>query len=277
MIQDIAPRHLDNQYRPGQKVGPDSWILYFEGNKLAVGGTDGQILFPRWKDLVTEEEPVYLFSVDQEDFFLLRQKTEIPGEFVMETLRGLRSNSRGPRYMIFAANTGIQLAHWYQDNRFCGRCGTLTELATDERAIICPQCGRRIYPRIVPAVIVGVTNGSKLLITRYANRPFVHNALVAGFTEIGETLEQTVAREVREEVGLSVKNIRYYKSQPWGMVDDLLAGFYCDVDGDPAVHLDDGELASAIWTESGEIIGQPDDFSLTNEMMIHFRETGGKV
>ena len=179
--------------------------------------------------------------------------------------------------MFFAANTGIQLAHGYQDNRFCGRCGTLTELATDERAIICPQCGRRIYPRIVPAVIVGVTNGSKLLITRYANRPFVHNALVAGFTEIGETLEQTVAREVREEVGLSVKNIRYYKSQPWGMVDDLLAGFYCDVDGDPAVHLDDGELASAIWTESGEIIGQPDDFSLTNEMMIHFRETGGKV
>ena len=97
-------------------------------------------------------------------------------------------------------------------------------------------------------------------------------ALVAGFNEIGETLEETVAREVMEEVGLKVKNIRYYKSQPWGIVDDLLAGFYCDVDGSTEIRLDRNELKEAVWVERKDVEGQPHDLSLTNEMMVVFRE-----
>ena len=86
-----------------------------------------------------------------------------------------------------------------------------------------------VFPVIAPAVIVGVTNGEQLLMTKYKGRDIPFYALIAGFTEIGETLEECVAREVMEEAGLRVKNIRYYKSQPWAIVDDLLAGFYCDV------------------------------------------------
>ena len=128
-----------------------------------------------------------------------------------------------------------------------------------------------IYPRIVPAVIVGITNGDKILVTQYKTG-YAHYALVAGFTEIGETLEETVAREAMEETGLKVKNIRYYKSQPWGIVDDILVGFYCDVDGDDTIHMDEGELKVAEWRAKEEIELQPDDYSLTNEMMTMFKE-----
>ena len=138
--------------------------------------------------------------------------------------------------------------------------------------MVCPSCGRIIYPRIQPAVIVGVTNGDSLLCTKY-NRPGASfYALVAGFTEIGETAEETVMREVMEEAGLRVKNIRYYKSQPWGIADDLLMGFYCDVDGDDTIRMDRTELKEALWVPRKEIVGQTTDFSLTNEMMVRFRE-----
>ncbi|MBQ3856272.1 MAG: NUDIX domain-containing protein, partial [Ruminococcus sp.] len=107
---------------------------------------------------------------------------------------------------------------------------------------------------------------------RYAkNRNYSYDALVAGFTEIGETFEETVAREVGEEVGLKVKNIRYYKSQPWGYSGSILAGFFCDVDGSDKVCLDESELSSAVWTERSQITGQPDGFSLTNDMMMAFK------
>ena len=120
-------------------------------------------------------------------------------------------------------------------------------------------------------MIVGVTNGDEILMTKYRGRDIPYYALIAGFTEIGETLEQTVAREVMEEAGLRVKNIRYYKSQPWGIVDDILVGFYCDVDGDDTITLDENELGSAIWVNREDIVGQPDALSLTNEMMSMFK------
>ena len=122
----------------------------------------------------------------------------------------------------------------------------------------------------MPAVIVGVKNGDKLLITRY-REGFAHNALIAGFTEIGETAEQTVAREVMEEAGVRVKNIRYYASQPWGIANDLLMGFFCELDGDDTIHMDRNELKFAQWVSREEIELQPDDFSLTNEMMVRFK------
>ncbi|HAZ90794.1 MAG TPA: NAD(+) diphosphatase, partial [Eubacterium sp.] len=110
-----------------------------------------------------------------------------------------------------------------------------------------------------------------LLLTRYRTG-YAHNALVAGFTEIGETLEETVAREVMEETGLKVKNIRYYKSQPWGMAQDILVGYYCEVDGDTTIKVDESELKSALWVKREDIELQPNNLSLTNEMMKRFKE-----
>ena len=133
------------------------------------------------------------------------------------------------------------------------------------------MCDSVIYPRINPAVIVGVLKGDCLLITRY-RRGFAHNALIAGFTEIGETLEETVAREVMEETGVKVKNIRYYKSQPWGMAQDILVGYFCDADGDGTIRMDEDELKYAEWVKREDIVLQPTNLSLTNEMMNEVKE-----
>ena len=122
------------------------------------------------------------------------------------------------------------------------------------------------------AVIIGVTDGNRILMSKYAGRSYKKYALLAGFTEIGETVEETVAREVMEEVGLKVKNIRYYKSQPWAFSDTLLIGFYCDLDGDAEVTLDEEELALAEWFERDEIPVEPSRDSLTNEMIIKFKQ-----
>ena len=141
--------------------------------------------------------------------------------------------------------------------------------------MVCPVCGNRSYPRIMPAVIVGVTDGERILMTRYRGREYNGHALIAGFCEIGETGEDTVRREVFEETGVRVKNITYYKSQPWGTANDLLMGFYCELDGDPGITMDPNELKYAAWVKREKIELQPDDCSLTNEMMMMFKT--GKI
>lgn len=132
-----------------------------------------------------------------------------------------------------------------------------------------------IYPRISPAVIVGVLNGDKILMSKYAGRSYTNYALIAGFTEIGENAEQTVAREVMEEVGLHIKNIRYYKSQPWAFSGSLLMGFFCELDGSDTITLDTSELSEAAWFHRNEITLEDDNVSLTREMIMQFKN--GKV
>jgi len=131
-----------------------------------------------------------------------------------------------------------------------------------------------IFPRINPSVIVAVTHGDYLLLTQYANRPgATRTALIAGFTEFGETAEQTVHREVMEEVGLKVKNLRYYKSQPWGISGGgLLLGYWCELDGDETIHLDNFELEDGAWVSREELRRDYRDngVALTSEMIARF-------
>ena len=129
------------------------------------------------------------------------------------------------------------------------------------------------YPKISPAVIVGVTDGNRILMSKYADRDYKKYALLAGFTEIGETIEETVKREVMEEVGLKVKNIRFYKSQPWSFTDTLLMGFFANLDGDSEITLDQEELALAEWFEREEIPVTERNISLTNEMILAFKNS----
>ena len=188
------------------------------------------------------------------------------------TIREIRDRFSGKDDTnIFAVFTAYHLWRWYADNKFCGRCGRKLTYGKTERSLVCEACGNTAYPRINPAVIVGVINKDSLLLTKY-RRGYAHNALVAGFTEIGETLEETVAREVFEETGLKVKNITYYKSQPWGMAQDILVGYYCEVDGDSDIHMDENELKYAEWVKREDIVLQPNNLSLTNEMMSMFKD-----
>ncbi len=178
-----------------------------------------------------------------------------------------------PKDLCFAGMTAWHLYAWYRESAFCGRCGHRTVHAESERVMRCPACGHSIYPKIAPAVIVGVTDGDRIMMTRYAGRSYKGHALIAGFCEIGENMEETVRREVIEEVGLKVKNISYYKSQPCGFAFNLLMGFYCEVDGDTTVTMDEKELAVAKWVHAGDIGQEERNLSLTAEMIMHFKES----
>ena len=269
MIQDIAPSRLNNQFYQVTCTDEDSVLWFDADGKAVVGLEEGRIRFATGAEC-GDGDAVYLFSLDERRVFLSLRETcfEKPG-FSAYSIRELRDLAGGKE--LFAVFTAYHLWRWYADNRFCGRCAQPLTFSKKERALVCPSCGNVIYPRINPAVIVGVVKGDCLLITRYRNG-YKHNALVAGFTEIGETLEETVAREVMEETGIRVKNIRYYKSQPWGMAQDLLAGFFCEADGDCTIRMDENELKYASWVKREEIVLQPNNLSLTNEMMQVFKE-----
>ncbi len=276
MIQDIFPAKFYNHYENQKPSEADSAFLFSEGKVLVRYNQDSKSLtIPTWGDFSGQGlSAIYLFSIDNQKYFLMADKTQVPAglsDFSFCTPRQLRDMPLASNVPLFTVFSAYHLWKWYDDNKFCGHCGHALEQDTVERALFCPECNSKIYPRINPAVIIGIINGEKILITKYRTG-YAHSALVAGFTEFGETLEQTVEREVMEEVGLKVKNIRYYKSQPWALAQDLLAGFFCEVDGDDKIKMDQNELKYAEWVNREEIELQPSDYSLTNEMMKTFRD-----
>ena len=215
-------------------------------------------------------------SKGQELFSELRRAGE--GQLIVSGGRLSYQNTRTlmtmqPGWLGFGAATAVHLARWYRDNRLCSRCAEALIPSDHERALCCPACGFIVYPRINPVVIVAVTDGDRLLMTRGIGSVYRRYALVAGFVEIGEALEDTVRREVMEEVGLRVKNIRYYKSQPWAFSNSVLAGFFAEVDGDTTVQLDGQELAEASWVERELIPIDENRSSLTADMIMSFRES----
>lgn len=268
MIQDIAPSALDNHFKPCRPA-PDSPVLCFSDDGVLAATDAGTLRFPTFAEL--GGRTVYAFSVDADAYFL--GEADACAGYERLPLYALRRAQ--PAAARFAAVTGHHLWRWYRDNAFCGRCGAPLRHDTRERALVC-DCGNHVYPKLCPAVIVGVRHEGRLLLTRYA-RPHAPWSLVAGFAEIGETLEQTVAREVMEECGLRVKNIRYYGSQPWGFSGDLLAGFFCECDGDTTIRLDRTELKTAQWMTPEEITFGEDGVSLTNEMIHAFRRGSAPV
>ncbi|MDO4396233.1 MAG: NAD(+) diphosphatase [Clostridia bacterium] len=267
MIQDLDGKKLYNEFKD-LKATEHDFVFCFHGPEFAlIEGEDGELTIPMASDF-NDCRLQYLFSINEVRYFLAMDE-DIPDGFVRKTFREIRT--LGSRELAFAAATAYHLYQWYRDNRFCGRCGKPMVHSHVERMMHCDSCGNRVYPKIAPAVIVGVTDGDRILMTKYSGRDYTRYALIAGFTEIGETAEETVAREVMEEVGLKVKNIRYYKSQPWGSESDLLLGYFCDLDGDDHITLDEEELSVAEWFHRDEMNVEDDGISLTREMMTTFR------
>ena len=275
MIQDIAPHTYHNEYKPSAP-DKDSFILAYEKGSILLPRQerDADITFPRFRELEEKiadlySNYIYLFSIDDQRFYLIPElDTSLLPDYEFQDVRILRTAQ--PQHLAFAGITGHQLFQWYSKRRYCGCCGKPMVHSQKERMMECPSCGNQEYPVLCPAVIVGITNGNKIILSKYEGRRFKRYALIAGFAEIGETIEETVHREVMEEVGLKVKNLRYYKSQPWSFSGTLLFGFFCDVDGDDTLTVDHEELSVAQWFDRDKIIGQDTDSSLTNEMMMVF-------
>ncbi len=270
MIQDIAPHILSNHYE-NRTSEPGDPVIYVRGKEVFCGISGGRILLPERIER-TAPDCVYAFSLDGQSIFLCWKQVPEEGEggigIVWHNISDLRAAS--PAELRMAVITAWHLAVWYQDTVFCGRCGTRLVPDSTERMMRCPSCGRMIYPTIMPAVIVAVTDGDRILLTRYSGRSYRRFALVAGYTEIGETSEQTAAREVMEETGVRIRNLHYYKSQPWGFSETLLTGFFCELDGPDRLTVDHSELSEAVWLDRAQLAEQwdsRDGVSLTSEMI----------
>ena len=275
MLQDLTHGRLENEYRPVPPTAADA-LLCFRGGDVLLGRDENNTLtLPTWAEVQTwgwgESEPRYAFRLHGTGYYLLTAPDgDAPKPYAWENARRLRQNVS--KEICYAVLTGWHLQNWYQNNRLCGSCGAKTVHGDSERMLRCPACGNLIFPRINPVVIAAVTDGDRLLLSRYAGRGYTHFALLAGYTEIGETVEQSVHREVFEEVGLRVKNLRYYKSQPWGVDGNILMGFFCDLDGDDAISIDETELSHAAWYPRNALPIEDDGFSLTREMIRIFGE-----
>lgn len=274
MLQDMDTGRLENEFR-NVAAGEDDMIICFRDGKVLLSrGADDTLALPtlgHLGDRRTSAAPRYIFRMGGRNFFLWTDTAPgAPDGFAYEPVRMLRQLRS--KEVCFAVMTAWHLYNWYRANRFCGCCGMPTEHDSRERMLRCSGCGNLIFPRISPAVIVAVTDGDRLLLSKYAGRAYTRYALLAGYTEIGETLEQTVRREVLEEVGLRVKNLRYYKSQPWGVDGNILMGFFCDLDGSDAIRIDENELSMAAWYHRDALPAHDDGISLTREMIRVFEE-----
>jgi len=171
-----------------------------------------------------------------------------------------------PDEELAVAGLAVQITDYDRNTRFCGRCGTPTEPARTERAKICPSCHRVSYPRLSPAIIVLVRKNDAILMIRGVRAPPGMYSLVAGFVEPGETIEDAVRREVREEAGIEIKNVRYRASEPWPFPDSLMIGFIADYEGGEATP-DGVEVESAVWVDRDHLPVLPPRISLTRALI----------
>lgn len=277
MIQDISPYRLDHACRELAPAPDDCFFAFSDGKVLLRTGKDGGKRLPSFRDLRRPagemgSHAVFLFRVDTEPLYLLRLQEDAEAEsrnlqyFPIEHLRCVL-----PEWAYFAGVTALHLGHWHERNRYCGRCGSAMEKKTGQRAFACPKCGNTVYPCIAPVVMVAVTNGDKLLMTKYADRLLPQWVLIAGFVEVGETLEEAAEREVFEETGIRIRDLKYFGSQPWGFSDSVIVGYTASLDGPDEIHLDREELAEAKWHPRSELPKELTDISIAYEMIESLR------
>jgi NAD+ diphosphatase len=168
--------------------------------------------------------------------------------------------------LFLLAGKAFQIISWDQCHQFCGRCGSITKEQSGERAKICPECGFISYPRICPAVITAVFKGDKILLAHakaYKNNMY---SLISGFVEPGETLEEGVKREIMEEVGLRVKNIKYFGSQPWPYPNSLMVGFTAEYESGE-ITVDGTEISEAEWFSIDNLPDLPSNVSIARQII----------
>ncbi len=196
-----------------------------------------------------------------------------PAGTVFRDLRGMAAVLDEEFFRM--AGRAKQVVAWHATNRFCGRCGGKTEPVDEELAMRCTRCGMMHYPRVSPAAIVRVRRGERLLLARSPGFPPGMRSVLAGFVEPGESIEETIRREVREEVGVDVENIRYFGSQPWPFPNSLMIGFTADHAGGE-LRPQPGEIEDADWYATDALPMLPPKVSIARRMIDEFiLEVGG--
>lgn len=243
------------------------WLLRRENKLLAaIDSADGNIFpcgraadFCNPKDalLVGEWQGLPCYAADIDNL-----PEGISGELM--SLRSLLNVVGAEAISLIVRAT--MLLDWRKNHRYCGKCGTPTTIRSGETSMVCPSCGLVAYPRISPVVMVLISRGDELLLARSPRfKPGVFSAL-AGYVEAGETLEQCAKREVREEVGIEITNLRYFGSQPWPFPDSLMVAFFADYAGG-TIQPDPSEIEAAGWYSRSALPALPEPATLARQLI----------
>lgn len=250
------------------------WFLVHD-KRILIKEEQDEYLIPQSSDIkklnLAPTEEQFFGLLDGQPCYVaeLRDGAQVSGAFSFVGLRALFSRFGGD--VIRAAGMANQLVRWGQNHRYCGKCGERTENKRDERAKICPQCGLINYPRLSPAIIVAVLKDHQILLAHSQRFPAKFFSVLAGFVEPGETLEECVKREVCEEVGITVRNIRYFGSQPWPFPDSLMVAFTAEYAAGE-IKIDHSEIAEAGWYSAKQFPSIPPKISIARELIDWFSE-----
>jgi len=257
-------------------AGPSHWFLFREG-KILVASSDGAAAAPVAVPFAEDAQSLGLHPRRAHFLGVAAGKPclaaevpagdPVPAGWSFHSLRGLFSAMGEELFRV--AGRAAEVMEWDATHRFCGRCGAPMVEKPDERAKLCPSCQMVSYPRISPAVIVAVVRGGEILLARAPRFAEGMYSVLAGFVEPGETLEECVHREVREETGIEVTNVRYFASQPWPFPHSLMVGFTAEHAAGEIV-VDPSELVDARWFRADALPRIPDPVTIARKLINWF-------
>jgi NAD+ diphosphatase len=261
---------------PPSKQGEPAWWFVFKDDAVLVKLNEDVAHIPCVTALdQLSLQPIrtqYLGTLDGRHCYSAEvdaQDNSIPDGMSFQRFRSLYNAL--PEEIFWAAGRAFQVMDWDRTHQYCGKCGHPTQSAEGERAKVCPECGQTSYPRIAPAVIVAVVKDRQLLLA-HANRfPKGLYSVIAGFVEVGETFEECVRREVKEETAIEVKDIQYFGSQPWPFPHSLMVGFTAKYAGGE-IRVDDTEITEAGWFTADNLPICPTKISIARRLIDWFVE-----
>lgn len=259
-LDRVGERRRDEAWLAETWADPGSRVLVIEKGKVLIRPEPALVLLP--PDQAPEGER-YLLGVDTDGTAYFAVSAPLP---VIEGTEAAGLRTTGA--LLSDRDAGlltqaVALQNWHETHTHCPRCGALTTVASAGHTRICTVDGSEHFPRTDPAVIMLVHDGERILLARSAAWPARRVSILAGFVEAGESLEQAVAREVHEEVGVRVRDCRYLGSQPWPLPRSLMLGFFARADDGQELRVDGEEIKSARWytreelaaaAESGEVL-----------------------
>ncbi len=265
-----------NHIMPAEADHGEAWYFIFCSGQLICKTSQGA---PepvtadefRWMDMQVSSKHFLGHYLNRPCFAIAAEGAAGEG-YSQVGLRGLLGRTQ--QSLFYLAGRAQQIIDWHESHQFCGRCGNVMQDHAQDRAKHCDACGLISYPRLSPSIIVLVTRGDEMLLARNAAWPNGMYSTLAGFVEAGESIEQTVHREVMEEVGLQVKNLQYFGSQSWPFPNSLMLGFHAEYAGGDIVCQDD-EIADARWFKPDNLPQIPPKTAISGWLIQEFINQAG--